>query len=390
MSSINPEMLKQLLSEFEEKEAVCLEEINAITEQITELEKRIVSSKERLGSVAKDREKIGAMKQRYAEGDWSSVLARIPQNGSHASDHQNDASKTGDFPPVTPQMVMESQPAAPAPAAPAPPEPAPQAAPVEPEPIPAPPPVVAPTPAPAPEMPAPQMAPPQNVPNPFEAPAAMQPQQPSQQGFPMEAPAWEQPQPFAEATPPPAPQAQEMAPAPQAPPSGGLFPFSGQPQPDSADGADIPWAPPPSMTWESVGNHTFPGQGGTPDPTQGFTAPQQQQQQQQPMPQGAPFGEQAPFGQPQQSPFGAPSGMDLSQGQMGGFGDPSGMPQQNPPQGFMSPPPGPPPGNQQSVLSSAFDEEFDISDALRGEDDNNQDPRDNDKKIKDALRGLFS
>lgn len=380
MTSINPEMLKQLLSEFEEKEAVCVEEINAITEQITELEKRITSSKERLGSVARDREKIGLMKQRYAEGDWSSVLSQLPKpngNGTKAV----DVTRTGDVPPV----VMPSVPA---------PEPLPAqpAAAVEPEPAPAPAPVVAPEPAPVvapPEVAAPAMTAPQaSVPNPFDAP----PVAPAQQSFQMEAPSWEQPQPFTEA-PPPQPAMPEPAPA-AAPPSGGLFPFSGQPQAaEGADGADIPWAPPPSMSWESVGGTTFPNQNAAPDPTQGFQTIPPQQQQAQPSP---PFGDPNAFGapQPQPAPFGAPAGMDFGQAPPAGFGDPSGMQQQQqqaPPQGFMSTPPAPPSGNQQSVLSSAFDEEFDISDALRGEDESNsQDPRDSDKKIKDALRGLFS
>lgn len=380
MSSINPEMLKQLLSEFEEKQAVCVEEINAITEQITELEKRITDSKERLSSVARDKEKIVLMKQRYAEGDWSSVLASLPKNGS-AQLSTGEGSRTGDYPPVSAQATIEN------PAAftvPSQAEAAPQAAAQAPAPVlePARAPVVEPTPQAsvaqvAPE-PAPAMQAPEAQPAPQEAPA--------QPAYQMEAPTWDTPQPFAETPPQPA---QAAAPAPPA--SEGLFPFSTQAQAESSEGADIPWAPPPSMSWESVGNHAFPNQGqpAATDPSQGF----QQAPPQQAMP-SAPFADPNMFGQQQpQAPFGQPQ-MDLSQAPPAGFGDPSQMQQQGaPPTGFMSPPPGPPPqGNQQSVLSSAFDEEFDISDALRGEDETggNQDSRDNDKKIKDALRGLFS
>jgi hypothetical protein len=144
------------------------------------------------------------------------------------------------------------------------------------------------------------------------------------------------------------------------------------------------------MSWESVGGNTFPNQNSGPDPTQGFQTIPPQQQQAQPSP---PFGDPNAFGAPQhQQP--APFGMDFGQSPPASFGDPSAMQQQQAaPPGFMSTPPAPAPtpGNQQSVLSSAFDEEFDISDALRGEDEtNNQDSRDSDKKIKDALRGLFS
>jgi len=392
MSSINPEMLKQLLSEFEEKEAVCQEEIIAITDQIAELEKRIESSKERLGSVARDREKIGQMKQRYAEGDWSAVLAQVKYNNgggtavasapalavepavaaSAPAPGSAPASAPAPAPAPAPAVQVQAPPAAPPPpvldvpsaarTGDYPPVLAPQQQLVEP-PIPAPSPTVA-------DMP---MIPQPPVPNPFEQP----PVSPSQPAFQMDAPSWDPPQPFqdpAAQQPMPAPMVapepvpQLAPPAPPAPASEGLFPFSAQQQ----QGDDIPWAPPPSMSWESVGSHTFPGQGGQPE-----AAPPQQAPQAVP----PPFGDPSQMAQQPFQPAPAPMG----------FGDmPQGMPAP-PPAGFMTPPPGPPPQNSQAVLTTAFDDEFDISDALRGEDENSgQDSRDNDKKIKDALRGLFS
>lgn len=62
------EMLKKLLDEFSEKEAHAREEINVITEQIGELEKRILNSQEKLSKVATDREKVRAMQARYSGG----------------------------------------------------------------------------------------------------------------------------------------------------------------------------------------------------------------------------------------------------------------------------------------------------------------------------------
>src|SRR5258706_183632 len=64
--TINVEMLKQLLEEFEEKEAVCREELNVIGQQIVDLENRIVSSKEKLKTVAVDADKVTSMMSRYA------------------------------------------------------------------------------------------------------------------------------------------------------------------------------------------------------------------------------------------------------------------------------------------------------------------------------------
>lgn len=134
------------------------------------------------------------------------------------------------------------------------------------------------------------------------------------------------------------------------------------------------------MTWESVSSHSaFPTE------NSGFP-PAQQYQQQPPAPTPPP---QAQFPPPPGPPGGAPP-----------FGDPSQMFQQQPP--AMQAPPAPIPGptdagqpfaQNPQVLSKDFDEEFDISEALRGNDDdpNNQDKGgENDKKIKDALRGLFS
>ena len=53
MVAINPEMLRELLDEFTEKELVTKEEINVITQQIGELEKRIDTNQEKLASLVR-------------------------------------------------------------------------------------------------------------------------------------------------------------------------------------------------------------------------------------------------------------------------------------------------------------------------------------------------
>lgn len=67
------EMLKQLLDEFAEKEAHTAEEINVITQRIDELEMRVETSKQKLVSIASDREKLYAMKSRYADPNWGTT-----------------------------------------------------------------------------------------------------------------------------------------------------------------------------------------------------------------------------------------------------------------------------------------------------------------------------
>ncbi|MBX9667935.1 MAG: hypothetical protein K2X93_09970 [Candidatus Obscuribacterales bacterium] len=329
MPSINPEMLKQLLQEFEEKQAVCREEIIAISEQIGELEKRITSSKERLTSVARDREKVGQMRKRYADGDWSAVIQTLGQNGGRTMEQTPAPSRMttimDSIPPVevAPQPGFEYTQQQP----------------------------VADTGSIAqqimPEYTVPAAPSPQQV-------DAMMSNQPMPQ-FQGDQPSWD---------PPPQPDYTPSMPEPipiisPPQPGEGLFSFSGQPQEvvEGAPQADIPWAPPPSMTWESVAGHTFP----SPDqqqqpqayPPPGFADPSQYGAQQ-PLPAQAPL--------PMQDPV-PPPAFDLGQ----------------PPQ------PGVP-------VTKDYDEEFDISDALRGDDDTSPSSGDgsNEKKIKDALRGLFS
>lgn len=77
MVAINPEMLRELLEEFTEKEEVTREEMNAINQQIAELEKRIESSKVKLAGLNRDREKIDLMRERYLSGNWKLQLSNM-------------------------------------------------------------------------------------------------------------------------------------------------------------------------------------------------------------------------------------------------------------------------------------------------------------------------
>ena len=68
-----PEMLKKLLDEFAEKEAHATEEVNLITQQIEELERRVMVSQQRLDTLARDREKVRTMQARYKAGEYAST-----------------------------------------------------------------------------------------------------------------------------------------------------------------------------------------------------------------------------------------------------------------------------------------------------------------------------
>jgi hypothetical protein len=175
-----------------------------------------------------------------------------------------------------------------------------------------------------------------------------------------------------------------------------LFPFS---QATQETTGDLPWAPTPAMSWDSVAAQSFPPPDlSEPQPT-GFpltpdrTNPFLEAGQKLGIPDPQSFGQPPAMpGQPQPGQAAAPAG----------FEPPAPFP--TPAQPNMGQPPGPPPGvgapgaPQQAIsgnpefLSTAFDDEFDIADALRGDNDKpSLEKEEGDvKKINDALRGLFS
>lgn len=65
MTPINLEMIKQLLQEFVDKEAVTAEEINVVQQQVQELEARIPRCREKLQLISSDKAKLLSMAQRY-------------------------------------------------------------------------------------------------------------------------------------------------------------------------------------------------------------------------------------------------------------------------------------------------------------------------------------
>ncbi|MBK9769608.1 MAG: hypothetical protein IPP57_02050 [Candidatus Obscuribacter sp.] len=102
MVAINPEMLRELLDEFTEKEAVTREEINIITSQIEELELRIESNKEKLASLVRDKEKVNSMQERYLQGNWPKVYKteESPSDGAAPA----AVSQTADVAPAAPAV----------------------------------------------------------------------------------------------------------------------------------------------------------------------------------------------------------------------------------------------------------------------------------------------
>lgn len=107
MVAINPEMLRELLEEFTEKEEVTREEMNAINQQIAELEKRIESSKVKLAGLNRDREKIDLMRERYLSGNWKLQLSNMSSAAS------SPASPTAE-PAAAPQPAAATPASAPA------------------------------------------------------------------------------------------------------------------------------------------------------------------------------------------------------------------------------------------------------------------------------------
>jgi hypothetical protein len=81
MSTINLDVMKQLLREFEEKESLASEEIKVVEQEISDLEGRIQGCRDRLKTVNEDREKIMSMASRYAGGSWLSSPISSSKDG---------------------------------------------------------------------------------------------------------------------------------------------------------------------------------------------------------------------------------------------------------------------------------------------------------------------
>jgi hypothetical protein len=93
MSTINLEVMKQLLQEFVEKETLAAEEIKVVQQQIEELEQRAHTCRDKLKTVTEDREKIAAMMQRYGDGAAlrSDGPGRLPSAAKAIESHASPA-----------------------------------------------------------------------------------------------------------------------------------------------------------------------------------------------------------------------------------------------------------------------------------------------------------
>jgi len=129
MPSVNVDMLKQLLDDFQEKEALAAEAVNNHQQQIQELEARIGSCRERLNVVAADRERVLAIMQRWvagtaaAEPSVPTALAPTPSKardifggpvkaaGGGGKAAKAAAAKIQDVPEVKAEPISEPSPA---------------------------------------------------------------------------------------------------------------------------------------------------------------------------------------------------------------------------------------------------------------------------------------
>jgi hypothetical protein len=70
---VSEDALRKLLDEFVEKEALVREEIKVVQDEITQLEERLQTCRDRLSTLGTDREKVLSMRTRYLEGDFSAA-----------------------------------------------------------------------------------------------------------------------------------------------------------------------------------------------------------------------------------------------------------------------------------------------------------------------------
>lgn len=75
MPTINLEMMKQLLREFSEKEALTTEEIGVIDKEVISLEQRIEDCRTKLKNLSEDKVRLASIQQRYSGGKFISPPA---------------------------------------------------------------------------------------------------------------------------------------------------------------------------------------------------------------------------------------------------------------------------------------------------------------------------
>jgi hypothetical protein len=114
--AINLEMMKQLLAEFSEKEALTTEEIRAVQQQTKELEQRILQCQERLKLVSEDRVRINEMMQRYAGVNGGTSARSLPSPSASTAPPpvpKAAAPAPGPAPAVSKPAVAQAPPPAP-------------------------------------------------------------------------------------------------------------------------------------------------------------------------------------------------------------------------------------------------------------------------------------
>jgi len=111
--AINLEMMKQLLAEFSEKEALTTEEIRAVQEQTKELEQRIMQCHERLKLVSEDKVRISEMMKRYAGVNGLSSTPSSSPVSAPAPKPERPTPSLGPTPAVSKPAVVQAPPPVP-------------------------------------------------------------------------------------------------------------------------------------------------------------------------------------------------------------------------------------------------------------------------------------
>lgn len=95
MSLIDPEKVKQLLDEFDEKEAVTKAEIYEVERQVAVLEARVEDSRKLLAGITEDKEVILGMKAEYGSAEWASIALKVGAELAARGGKRGDTFLTG-------------------------------------------------------------------------------------------------------------------------------------------------------------------------------------------------------------------------------------------------------------------------------------------------------